>query len=219
MLVKESEWLFENISQLNTDENHIFPLGNIGSSDEKQLQIQPWVYHKLMNPLKELGKVFNVDIKQSKDVDFCGDLLDPKFIEELKKSGIQSILCANILTNIQSKETFANSIIDVIPENGFIFVSVSNRFPYVADPVDTLFRPDLKELKELFPNTKIIKESIIEGPTYFQFLIDHKTVLAITLVRLLTPFYKFKNWKNLVKYVPNLFKPFRTSCLILQKCR
>mgnify|MGYP000580599874 CR=1 FL=1 len=119
----------------------------------------------------------------------------------------------------KAEETFANSIIDVIPENGFIFVSVSNRFPYVADPVDTLFRPDLKELKELFPNTKIIKESIIEGPTYFQFLIDHKTVLAITLVRLLTPFYKFKNWKNLVKYVPNLFKPFRTSCLILQKCR
>lgn len=218
MLPKEATWLKQNIETLATTDKEVFPLGNIGSSDEKQLQIQPWVYTELMEPLRKIGKVYNVDIKDSKDVDLCGDLLNPSFIEELKNVGLKSILCANILTNIESKEQFAKSIVNVIPKGGYIIVSVSNRFPYVADPVDTLYRPSLAELKALFPNTEIVEQSMIEGDTYFRFLRSNPRVLLTTLIRLCLPFYKFYNWKCLVQYFPNLFKPFRTSCLILQKC-
>lgn len=217
MLSEEADWLYKSLQELVERGEVIFPLGNIGSSDEKQLKTQPWVNDVLMSPLRELGTVYNVDIKQSPDVDFCGDLHDAEFIDKLKQAGLNSILCANILTNIESREKFAKSIMDVIPAKGYVIVSVSNRFPFVADPVDTLFRPNLKELHALFPNTKIVKQELIESISYVDFLLKNKSVLLITLLRLCLPFYKFQHWRNLVQYLPNAFKPFRTSCLVLQK--
>jgi|GEM_PF-4021156 len=68
MLSEEASWLRKSLQELVERGEAIFPLGNIGSSDEKQLKTQPWVNDVLMSPLRELGKVYNVDIKQSPDV-------------------------------------------------------------------------------------------------------------------------------------------------------
>lgn len=217
MLKEEATWIYSELENLSASTD-LFPVGNIGSSDEKQLSTQPWVRDVLIEPLKKLGSVFNVDIKQGPDIDYCGDLLDARFIEKLKAAGFNSILCANIHTNISKREDFSQSLLDILPKNGYLVVTTSNLYPFVADPIDTEFRPSVEELHALFPNTEIVTSEMIESISYAQFLVRNPGVLAVTFFRLITPFYKFQHWKKLVGYAPNFFKNFKTTCLILKKC-
>ncbi len=216
MLKEEAEWIKYELDRMLNDGVQLFPLGNVGCSDEKQDSFQPWV-NELTSFIDQNGVKMNIDIKDSPNVDLIGDLLDKKFIDQLKNEHFNSVLCANILTNIEDKYKFAHSILEVIPVGGILVVSVSNRYPYVADPVDTLFRPSLSELKTLFPKTDILSSALVESASYAKLLWSKKKTLVITLARLMVPFYKPKTWWNLVKYIPHAFKPVRSSCLILKK--
>jgi hypothetical protein len=216
MLKEEAEWIESELDRLLQQGEVLFPLANIGCSDEKQLEFQPWV-RDLIGHIQEKGALINIDIKDSPGVDMTGDLLDPAFISRLKDKKFGALLCANILTNITDKEKFAASIIDVIHPGSVLIITVSNRYPYVADPVDTLYRPTPEQLKLLFPGTEIVSSSLVESQSYLQLLWGKKKVFVITAARLLVPFYKFKTWWNLMKYLPSIFKPVRSSCLVLRK--
>lgn len=216
MLKEEAEWIQNEIAQLEQSNHTLFPMANIGCSDEQQYHFQPWV-KALIESITEKGKLLNVDIKDSPNVDLVGDLLNPDFIAQLKTHNFQCLLCANILTNIRDKEKFAKSITEVIQDKGFLIVSVSNRYPYVADPVDTLYRPTPEELSQLFPTLTVVSSALVESDSYARLLWRKKKTLLITLIRLFVPFYKFKTWLELVKYLPKAFKPVRASCLVLQK--
>jgi hypothetical protein len=216
MLKEEAKWIENELERLSQQGTVFFPLANIGCSDEKQLEFQPWV-RDLIGHIQKKGTLVNIDIKDSPGVDMVGDLLDPLFITQLKERKFGALLCANILTNITDKEKFAASIIDVIPPGSVLIVTVSNRYPYVADPVDTLYRPTPDQLKMLFPGTEIVSSALVESQSYIKLLWSKKRIFLVTVVRLFMPFYKFKTWLNLVNYLPQIFKPVRSSCLVLKK--
>lgn len=216
MLKEEATWINDKLKQLESNGKSIYPFANIGCSDHSNDKSQPWIY-ELMKSIENGGIKKNIDIKHTPEVDISGDLLDSNFVELLKKENFKTILAANILTNIENKEVFAKNVLNLLTNDTILIVTVANRFPYMADPVDTLFRPSIPELKELFPGTSILYSKIIESESYATKILKNKKVLLITTIRMFLPFYKYKTWVNLVKYIPLLLKPTRASCLILEK--
>ncbi len=216
MLKEEAEWISSQLDFLEKEKIQIYPVANIGSSDESHYELQPWI-KALSNRITKGGIIKNIDIKDSESVDIVGDLLDDDFIDQLKGEKFQLLICANVLTNIADKEKFAKSLIQMMPENSLLMVSVSNRYPYVADPVDTLYRPSPEELCQLFPATEIINATLVSSDSFIKHLWQDKKAFFITFIRLFVPFYKPKTWWNLIKYVPKIHKPVRASCALLKK--
>jgi len=218
MLKEEAEWISSQLDYLEKENILIYPVANIGSSDESHYELQPWI-KTLSEKIKSNGIIKNIDIKDTESVDLVGDLLDDNFINDLKKEKFQLLICANVLTNIADKDKFAKSLIELMPTNSILMVSVSNRYPYVADPVDTLYRPTPEELCELFPSTEILNASLVSSDSFVKHLWQDKKAFFITFFRLFVPFYKPKTWWNLVKYLPKIHKPVRASCALLKKAK
>ena len=84
MLFEEAKFIGEMMYKLHQDD--VFPLCNLGSSDEELAKKrQPWIDEFIFKPAREKGyKVVNVDIKEHKGVDLVGDVTDPKFMKTLK---------------------------------------------------------------------------------------------------------------------------------------
>lgn len=213
-------WSKENLEDLISNEKiTLKKIANIGSSDEEAIRVHPWIEEIFLSSLRKNGQVLNIDIKGSANVDIVGNLLEEDFIAKLSKYKFDAVCCMNVLTCIEDKKKLSQSLIDIIEEGGLVLVSSSKRHPYVKDPVDTMFRPTIEELYELFPETKILRKAVVEGESYFHFLTQNKKYLAITAARMFAPFYNFETWLNLVKYLPNMFSRYQTTCLILQKDR
>lgn len=98
-----------------------------------------------------------IDIKRT---DFSNDVC----LKNFRKIGQFDLVFANnLLEHVTNIKSATENISRAVRKGGYLCVSVPHQFPYHPDPIDNMFRPNLKELKALFPNFKIIKgKEIIE---------------------------------------------------------
>ncbi len=95
----------------------------------------------------------------------------------------------------------------VIHEGGYIFVSVPYKYPYHRDPINTMFRPTIRELAALFPGTEIYKGEIINCGSYMDKILRNPSLLINRLRRPV----------GFLLRIPWLFKNFQVTCVILHK--
>ncbi|MBJ24454.1 MAG: methyltransferase type 11 [Euryarchaeota archaeon] len=213
MLFEEAKFIGNLMHELNPED--VFPLCNLGSSNEELAKIrQPWIDKFIFEPAREKGyKVVNVDIKKHPGVDLVGDVTNPEFMKKLKKIGFKSVICSNLLEHVpnESRSEICNSLIELIPKKGYFFISGPYKFPYHPDPIDTMFRPNIEEMANLFPNTTLIKSSIITSN-------DHKKPLELlkNIARIFMPFYKPNEWLFFPRQFPWLFKNYKATCIVMQ---
>src|SRR5207249_5025580 len=81
----------------------------------------------------------------------------------LKGMHFRSLICSNLLEHVVNPGEIAAAATAAIAIGGLLLVSVPYRFPYHADPIDTMFRPSPVELAELFPGTRIVEQQILSG--------------------------------------------------------
>ena len=218
MLEKESIWIKNTIKKYFTETD--FPLLNIGSSTEAfRNDVQPYINENIFKPLIEEGKlVIHTDMKADKGVDIVGDLNDLDFQEQLRKRGVKSVLCSNLLEHLTNPERICCSIEDLLDSGGLIILTVPRYYPYHKDPIDTLLRPNPEELALYFRNCEMINGEIVqEEGNYKGVLIQNKRYFVIMLIRWLLPFYKYKEWRYMIMDVFNWNKPFAVSCVLLRK--
>ena len=154
MLIKESVWLGNNIKSLNP--NNVFPMLDLGSNSRKYREkLQPWIEKNIFKEPKRLGfKIIYTDQKNLPGVDLVGNIYNPKFQEKLSKLKIKSIMCSNLLEHIEDRESLAKFITKILPKQGYLFLSGPYRYRHHGDPIDTMFRPTVDELHQLFPTLK-----------------------------------------------------------------
>ncbi len=220
MLIEEAKWLSQKISLL--DPSAIFPMLNIGSSTETHRKIvQPWIDEYIFKPAERKGQILCLDKKRAPGVDIVGDLSETPFLKKLSKMQFNSVLCSNLLEHIPNRNEIGQAIASLVPKGGYLFVSCPYRYPYHPDPIDTLFRPNIKELSSIFPNTHIIYGEIVICRTYLDYLthspIGSPIVFAKSILRLFLPFHKPKEWLSALYRFPWLFKNFSATCLVLKK--
>ena len=213
MLYEEAKFIGKIMHKL--DPNDVFPLCNLGSSnDELSKSRQPWIDEFIFKPARDAGlNVINVDIKEHPGVDLVGDVTDPSFMNKLKEMGFKSVICSNLLEHVpdESRKDICNSLFELIPKKGYFFVSGPYKFPYHPDPIDTMFRPNIEEMAELFSNATLIESSIITSN-------DHRKPLELikNIIRIFMPFYKPKEWLFFPRQFPWLFRDYKATCIIMQ---
>lgn len=219
MLKKEAIWLADKIFSLNQEK--VFSLLDIGSSTKKlRMKYSPWIDEYIYDPAKSQGKnIIHMDMKKSPDVDVVGDLSDKTFLANLKKMNVNSVLCANLLEHVTNKKEICNSIVDLIPSGGYVFVTVPYKFPFHIDPIDTMFRPNVEELAVLFPSTELIYGEILECENYYDYLDRSKLRLFLSYIKLLIPLYNPMHWISLFGLLSYINKPFKVTCLVLKKIK
>jgi len=193
MLKEEAIWISKIFETQFTNEN--YPLLNIGSSTaEFREKTQPHINDLVFKPLLEKSiEVIHTDIKKAKGVDAVGDLNDVSFRNTLKKIGVKSVLCSNLLEHLEKPQEICNAMLELLNPGGLIVVTVPHYFPFHKDPIDTMLRPGILELHAFFPQTEIMSSEIVESNNcYKDSLLTNSRYLMIMTIRLLLPFYKFK---------------------------
>lgn len=218
MFREEAKWLANIIYSLN--HNSVFPMLNIGSSNKKfREQEQPWIDELLFKPARSKGySVIHTDIKNDIGVDLVGDLCNVDFLKQLSEMNIQSVICSNLLEHINNREEISKIISSIVPQSGYLFVTVPYKYPYHCDPIDTMFRPNIQELSSLFPDFKIVNGEILPGGYLVQSTTTTPVLYTLAmLIRLILPIYQPLRWFDSLKYALWLFKDISVSCVVLKK--
>ncbi len=225
MLIEEAKWIGKEILSVSKSGQKIL---NVGSSSlEFRTKIQPHIEKFIFRPLKENNiKVIHTDIVNQNGVDIVGDLTSPEFILKLKKKKYDLILCSNLLEHIEEIKPITTAIEEIVSEKGIAIITVPYNYPYHLDPIDTMYRPNPKELSQLFASMKMLSGEILNARSanygnfeknYFQKLLNDPRMFVIIFLRFFLPFYKFKIWKNNFFGIKNLFKDFSVTCVVLAK--
>ncbi|MES2555993.1 MAG: methyltransferase type 11 [Bacteroidota bacterium] len=218
MLAQEAKWIAH---ELSTRVSELSPLLNVGSSTLHFRTVeQPFIDNDIFQPfVQQGGSVLHVDMKQDEGVDLAGDLMNDQFREQVKSHEIKGVLCSNLLEHVENPQLVCDLLVDVVQPAGYIIITVPHRYPYHNDPIDTMFRPDVKVIEALFPACELVNGEIltIEGSSFVKMLFRNPSLLVVTTLRALLPFYKFRSWKHIVSYIPQSFKPFQVTCVTLRK--
>ena len=220
MFLEESQWIGETLVSFSKDK--ISPLLNIGSSSKKfREEVQPFINENIFLKLNQIGvDVCHTDLQNDIGVDLVGDLANETFVEILKQKRFKLIICSNLMEHLELdiRLKVCKTIQSVLEEGGYLILTVPHVFPYHEDPIDTWYRPDLAQLAGLFPNFTIVEKKYIRSAnSLFSDIKKRPVNMCFSFIKLFLPFYKFKQWKNDIKYFPSWFKKYEVSCLLLIK--
>jgi hypothetical protein len=221
MLIQEARWFADAIAGM--DEESIFPMLNIGShTEEYRKQHQPWIDRYIFGPLRERGNaVKHLDIRSATGVDIVGDLTDRTFLKELAAMEFKSVFSANLLEHLENRQEIAAVIASIVPVGGHLFVSCPFRFPFHADPIDTMFRPDIGALAALFTGTVIRRAAIVDCGSFAGYVVarvcGHPLAFFRTLLRKGSQVDGPDGLGSIRHLLPWTFRRFQETCLVLQK--
>ena len=217
MLAAEAKWLSSRIGSMAPED--IFPLCDVGSSTaEYREQVQPWIDSYIFRPIRERGgSVKHIDIKAAPGIDLVGDLSDSTFLKRLAGMEFRSVICANLLEQVTNREEIAAVIKGIVPPGGFLFITCPYRYPVHLDPIDTRYRPTVAELAGLFPGTTLVEGETVTNGTYWDAISGSPLTVVKTALRLLVPFYHYRNWITNINHLPWLRRHFQVTCVVLRK--
>jgi hypothetical protein len=217
MIKEEAKWIAKII---RLHEDVFFPLLNLGSSTALfRKTIQPWIDEFVFNPsLIKNNKVIHCDLKEDEGVDIAGNILEKKFTKYLKSYNFKSIICSNVLEHIEDPSKFCDAIESIAFSGSYIIITVPYLYPYHKDPIDTKFRPDINAIIRLFPHCQLQEAQIyVSNENHFTSLIKNPSSFFFTFKNWLIPRHGFKEWKMRWKDVPNLFKKYKFTWVLLKK--
>ncbi len=170
MLKQEAQWIGGLLG--SSADDSLFPLLNVGShTDQFRTKEQPWIDRYVFRPIRERGgRVIHTDLRDAPGVEITGDLTDEHFRNRLRQLGIRSVLCCNLLEHVPEPKVIADSLSDLVAPGGYAVLSVPRRFPYHADPIDTMFRPSPEALAALFPKLDVVDAAVVRCGTWLTYL-------------------------------------------------
>ncbi|WP_416954712.1 methyltransferase domain-containing protein [Nocardioides sp. T5] len=195
MLIRESEWVGRALQSLPDD---AFPLVNVGcQTKEFRETTQPWMTEHIFGPLAASGReVIHVDIRPDVGVDLVADATSTEGQAAIRATGARSVLCTNLLEHVPDPSAVLDHLAAMVPVGGYLVVTGPLRFPYHADPIDTMYRPTASEMaEEIGPAFTVVKSEDIlceRGARFYSFRPRGRIRLV---ARLLTPFIRYKEWK------------------------
>lgn len=218
MLYEESLW-FKKIIQKYAQPGAL--VLNIGSSTKEFIEItQPYIKANLFDEFaKKNCVVKNIDLKHAEGVDYVGDVTDPVFVSKLKNLNASFIICSNLLEHLTERTAFCDALVKIMNSNTKLIVSVPFSFPYHEDPIDTMYRPNLKDLQNAFPNLEQIEGEIVDCGSFLNFSSTNNSFfekyfnfIKISAAAILAFFISRKKFEKLSW----IFKRISTTCVVYQ---
>ena len=217
MLVNEARWIGKTLSRIQAVE--LTPILNVGSAtaDFRQ-KVQPWIDKEIFAPLKGRGvQVEHTDIQEGAGVDLPGDLSDNSFVMRLAARRYRSLLCCNLLEHVNEPAEVAATLETMVVAGGYLVVTVPRSFPYHPDPIDTMFRPDVAELSELFRDCRLLQGATLDCGTGWDYVDRNPIVMVSKIRRRLSTLKDHGGVSGSTSFLPWLFRTFKQTCVLLQK--
>lgn len=229
MLYEEAQWVGSNLTKTFHKGQQLLNLGS--STLYSRTVLQPHMQEFIFNPLKKEGiHVVHSDITIDEGVDLQGDFTDPKFVDQLKQTKFDGVICCNLFEHLEDRTLLVNALNEIVPEQGFLLLTVPYQYPYHLDPIDTLYRPKVEELTKLFPGFSLVEGQILQArrrvdlngklvfhKNYFEMLKSTPSLFGRLIFRACLPFYKYQQWKITANDLKSMFKPFSVTCVLLKK--
>lgn len=217
MLIEEAQWLRDRLGMLGPDD--LSPMCNIGSSTEHFRRVeQPYIDECLFAPMRARNlEVIHIDTKAGRGVDLVGDLTDAAFLRRLAALRPKAVMCCNLLEHVTDRQIICNAMSSMVPPGGYLFLTVPYRFPYHEDPIDTMYRPTVAELAQLFPGTSVHAAGIIparRGPLEMS---GRRCPLLRMILRAFVPFYRPRRWWSVLRGLYEMAAGYRVTCVIFRK--
>jgi hypothetical protein len=219
MLVNEAKWINQAINKYLKD---VFgTVINLGSSSMDFIEYnQPYIESLVIEPLARRFTLINVDIKNDKNVNLVADFLTEQGQIVIKEFNAKVILVSNLLEHIPNPLAGINSLKQLVESDSYLILTGPRSFPYHADPIDNMFRPNLAEVQSLFEKDfEIIELSLVRNGTVFTSNFFGRNIKntskvieskgGVLKLFLTTPFI-FKTFRN-------LFYPASAFCMIARK--
>ena len=216
MLLVESEWLRSVIEGLP------LPPGakvlNFGSQRRSILRHQSYIEKNIYRPAdRKHWELLHFDLFPGKGVDISGDILPDDCFFDLYQRKFEAAFVFNVLEHLADRASICSRIEQLLPNGGYLLVSVPYKYPIHNDPIDNGFRPTPEEVLQLFPSCTLVKSDIIIDESFLFYMQRNIYTTVKFILRLLTPFYKFSNWKTQVALFPYFFKKFQVTVAVLKK--
>jgi SAM-dependent methyltransferase len=155
VLKHEALWLRRQLDKVRPVE--LSPLLSIGSGTAQTRARQWWIDQYVFEPLASRGvEVVHHEHVAGEGVDIAGDLTDRTVWDQLAAVGARAVLCANVLEHVADRHAVADALARTTPPGGRLLVTVPRRYPFHPDPIDTMYRPTVDELAELFPQLHLV---------------------------------------------------------------
>ena len=217
MLVAEAQWLEQAFAKFAVSE--LSPLLNVGSGSAHLREvIQPWIDSHVFAPLRRRGvQVDHSDLQSAIGVDLCGDLMQESFVAELAGRGYRAICCSNVLEHVIDPRAVSARLEKLLNPGGYLIVTVPYRFPYHPDPIDTMFRPTVQDIVNMFPDCCLIRGEDLDCGGGWEYVDRSPRVLLNKLTRRLASRSQYGGLKGSASFLPWLFRRFRQTCVVLQK--
>ena len=218
MFEAEACWLRHALEAFPPE--RLSPLLNLGSSSAMvRKAIQPWIDAEVFCPLRDRGvETVHVDMRELPGVDVRADLTDADDVERLSALQPNALLCSNLLEHVLEPRQLARHCLDLLPRGGLAFVTVPFSYPYHRDPIDTLYRPSLAELSELFGSARMLDGTILgAGVSYRDAVRERPWILLRHVWRFPVPFLSFERWKRSMARLYWLVAEYRITCAVFEK--
>jgi len=217
MLKAEATWVGQALERMRSEE--LSPLLNVGSATATFREtVQPWISHEIFAPLERKGVTVNhLDIQEGDGIDLHGDLTDDAFMASLGRRGYRSLLCCNVLEHVDNPAAISRRLEELMPAMGYLIVTVPNRFPYHPDPIDTMFRPDISDLLELFPRCGLREGKVLDCGTGWDYVDRSPAAMVSKVKRRVRGMKEHGGVKGTTSFLPWLFRQFRITCVVLRK--
>jgi SAM-dependent methyltransferase len=219
MLIAEARWLADRIDELG---NAAFPMLNVGSQTlDFRTRVQPWIDAYLFAPARlRRQTVCHADMQAADGVDFIGDITDESFVARMQAESFRSVLCCNLLEHVEDRARVARALTDIVRPEGHLILSVPHVFPYHADPIDTMYRPDPEELASLFPGMLVIESAIVGVGTLAGYALRRlfadpaQLAKSLSTRRSANPATVREGSSNTIRWA---LRPLKVTCLVLRK--
>jgi SAM-dependent methyltransferase len=146
MFLSEALWIKEVLAKLALRKGQKV-LDLAASTEAYRCLEQPYIDFYVFKPLRDQGiNICYVDAKKDKGVDIAIDLMEPLDHTSLNNSA-DVILCCSLLEHVADRALILSHIDNILRENGVLILTVPYRYKYHPDPIDTMYRPSLSEIK------------------------------------------------------------------------
>lgn len=161
MFLEESLWIKSKLEHINLKKND--KVLDIGSSSLKYRTIeQPYIDKNIFSVLRKIGcEIIHLDCKDKEGVDIVCDIAK---LDTLQNQ-YDLILCTNLLEHIQDRMKFIEDVNRLLKDSGYLIVTVPYNFEYHPDPVDTMYRPSVKEIEQAFYPLHVIDFKLVDTPS------------------------------------------------------
>lgn len=216
---EEATWFGARLPETSVTRGVVLNIGS--STQEFRTVVQPYIDQRIFRPLSERGfEVVHIDQKPAAGVDMVGDLHDQKFVDRLSAIEADLVFCNNLLMHLRrpDRDRVVRAVDRVLKPGGLLYLSTATRYPYTSDPYDSYYRPNDRQLAALFPGYEVLDSTVVQaGSTFLDDLRRNKLFALKVAARALVPVYKPWSWYVLLRYLPEINKPYETACVVLRK--